>query len=47
MDASRLFESILTHNKNSQSNRSRKRFSFPAPLGSGPFRGPLFFQGQW
>jgi len=28
----------------SPSNRSRKRFSFPAPLGSGPFRGPLFFQ---
>ena len=29
----------------SPSNRSRKRFSFPAPLGSGPFRGPLFFLG--
>ena len=24
------------------SNRSRKRFRFPAPLGSGPFRGPFF-----
>ncbi len=23
-------------------NRSRKRFRFPAPLGSGPFRGPFF-----
>ena len=28
--------------RHAPSNRSRKRFRFPAPLGSGPFRGPFF-----
>ena len=39
---------------NRPSNRSRKRFRFPAPLGSGPFRGPFFLRlgcggigGRW
>ena len=47
MDACRGFADDLRGPDNTTpSNRSRKRFRFPAPLGPGPFRGPFFCPGR-